>query len=123
MKICELYFEVDCAGILEIEENNDFCLVAHNITVEQAMSIAKMFTKRYDEVRLYDGEMPAYIAFKNRTDKPIVNTNYPEDYNDVAKKFGLYDESLDFDQTDLDKEKWDNYWSDYNQCGVRVDYY
>lgn len=26
------------------------------------------------------------------------------------------------EHVDLDKEKWDNYYSDYNQCGIKVGY-
>lgn len=123
MTICKLYYsEIKGRKFLEIEENNEMFMVANNITVEQALSLSKVFTRKYKEVWLYDGDYEAYISIKNSTDKPIVNTYYPEDYNEVAKKYGLYIESDDFDQTDLDKEKWDNYWGDFNQCGVRIDY-
>lgn len=124
MTICKLFYGLNSEMGLEIErERCELFSLVQGITVEQAMSIAKIFTKKYDEVRLYDNENEAYIAFENRTDEPIVNTYYPEAYNEVAKKYGLYEESIDYDQTDLDKEKWDNYWGDFNQCGVRIDYY
>lgn len=32
--------------------------------------------------------------------------------------FDRYDDA--HDDVDLDTEKWNNYWSDYNQCGVHV---
>ena len=33
---------------------------------------------------------------------------------------GMGVEEDDHDYTDLDKEKWDNYWGDYNQCGIHI---
>lgn len=118
--ICKLCMTVENA--LEIEEDGEMFSVARNVTIEQALNIARVFTSKYDEVRLFDDEYEAFISFVNKIDKPTVHTYYVEDEEDVAKKFGLYEESEDFDQTDLDKEKWDNYYGDYNQCGLRISY-
>ena len=107
---------------IEVIVDGEMSTLVHNVTIEQAMSIAKMYTRKYDTVRLCDDEYEAFITFRKGYTYPLVDTYYPEDYKDVAKKFGLYDESEDVDQEDLENEKWNNYWSDYNQCGVRIDY-
>lgn len=121
-EILSLFYGYSGENMVEAEDvNGDFYPLAHNITIQQVMNVAKMFTRKYDTVRLYDSEYEAFIAF-GKGSKPFVDTYYPEDYTDVAKKYGLYVQSDDIDQTDLDKEKWDNYWNDYNQCGIRVDY-
>lgn len=36
---------------------------------------------------------------------------------------GLGVEEPDYDDTDLDKEKWDNYYRDPNQCGIVIDWH
>ena len=107
---------------IEVDVYGETSTLVRDITIEQAMNIAKMYTRKYDTVNLCDDEYEAFIAFEKGFKHPMVNTYYPEDYNDVAKKFGLYDESEDVDHEDLENEKWNNYWGDYNQCGIRINY-
>lgn len=45
---------------------------------------------------------------------------YEYNDNDAMGMMGV--EEDEYDHTDLEKEKWDNYWSDYNQCGIHVSY-
>ena len=84
------------------------------------MNVAKTFTRKYKEVRLFDSEEEAYLSFRNRTDKPLINVLIDEAYDDIAEKYGLVEKKKRYNDTDLNKEKWDNYWNDYNQCGVRI---
>lgn len=107
---------------IEVDVYGEVSILVHDITIEQAMNIAKLYTRKYDTVRLYDDEYEAFIIFKKGSAHPMVDTYYPEDYNDVSKKFGLYNDAEDVDQDDLESEKWSNYWGDYNQCGIRISY-
>lgn len=119
--VCKLLFEFREEGSLEIETVEGEFSIARGITIAQALNIARLFTRKYDEVRLYDNEYEAYISMRNGVSVPAIDTYYPEEYTDVAKKFGLYVKAEeDEDQTDLDKEKWDNYWGNYSQCGVHI---
>ena len=117
--VLRLYLNDDT---VEVYVEGEASVLVRGITATQALNIAKKFTSKYDKVTLSDDYYEAFIELKKGSNNPLVNTYYPEDYNDVAKKFGLYDESEDVDQEDLENEKWNNYWSDYNQCGVRIDY-
>lgn len=117
-----LFYEMRESNTVDVEVNDTLSPLAHDVTVEQVLNIAKLFTRKYDTVKLYDGEYEAYLTFTKGEDTPTVETHYPEDRTDVEKKYGLYVESDDDEYVDLEKEKWDNYWSDYNQCGIRVGY-
>ena len=106
---------------VEVEVDGEISTMAHGVTAIQALNIAKKFTSKYDKVNLCDDEYEAFISFKKGSQHAIVNTYYPEDYNDVKKKYGMYEESDEAEQVDLESEKWNNYWNDYNQCGIRID--
>lgn len=100
----------------------EFSTLVRNVTIEQALNIAKLYTRKYDTVRLCDDEYEAFLVFKKGSKHTIIDTYYPEDCMDIKKKYGMYNESDDVEQDDLESEKWNNYWSDYNQCGIRISY-
>ena len=119
-KVYELFYDSKTNTLERIDTP-----FASDVNVSQVLNIAKILTRKYDEIRIFDSEEEAYISVKNRTDKPTVNVLYDEAYKDIAEKYGLAEKTEKeeyYDETDLDKEKWDNYWNDYNQCGVRLDY-
>ena len=119
-KVYELFYDSKTNTLERIDTP-----FASDVNVSQVLNIAKILTRKYDEIRIFDSEEEAYISVKNRTDKPTVNVLYDEAYKDIAEKYGLAEKTEKeeyYDETDLDKEKWDNYWNDYNQCGVRIDY-
>lgn len=124
--VCKLFYNMEDERELLIEEDNERFYVAREITAEQALNIAKVFTRKYDEVRVYDDDYQAYVSVRSRTEVPVIWAYYPVDTVDVAIKYGLYtkedQERDEMDHTDLDAEKWANYWGDYNQCGVKIDY-
>lgn len=120
--VYDLYYDSEENTLERIEENCEYTLLINDVNVNQVLNIAKTLTRKYDEVRVYDSEEDAYLSFRNRTDKPLINVFIDEAYDDIAEKYGLAEKKNDYDETDLDKEKWDNYWNDYNQCGVRIDY-
>lgn len=120
MEECILYYENDTQDLFIEGHDGQLFLAANGITGIQAINLARVFTRKYDSVKIFDGEEEAYIKVKNKIDPPIVNTMFDEARDDVEKTYGLYVEKEYEDQTDLDKEKWDNYWGDYNQCGVHV---
>ena len=119
--VYDLYYDSEENTLERIEENCEYTLLINDVNVNQVLNIAKTLTRKYDEVRVYDSEEDAYLSFRNRTDKPLINVFIDEAYDDIAEKYGLAEKKNDYDETDLDKEKWDNYWNDYNQCGVRID--
>lgn len=126
-KGCVLLYGYEGDGTLSIERDKEYNYqtLGKGLTLEQAVNLARLFTSKYKKVRLFDDEYEAYLTFRNRTDKPVISSYYPEAEVDVAKKYGLYDESYDRDErdyTDLDKEKWDNYYGDFNQCGIHIDW-
>lgn len=48
---------------------------------------------------------------------------YMKEREEQEIDFSLFDHyEDDHDEVDLEQEKWNNYWSDYNQCGIRVSY-
>ena len=120
--IYNLYYDSKENTLDRIEKNREYTLLINDVNVNQVLNIAKTLTRKYDEVRVYDSEEEAYISVRNRTDKPTVNVFYDEVYDDIAEKYGLAEKKNHHDETDLDNEKWDNYYNDYNQCGVRIDY-
>ena len=119
-KVYELFYDSKTNTLERIDTP-----FASDVNVSQVLNKAKILTRKYYEIRIFDSEEEAYISVKNRTDKPTVNVLYDEAYKDIAEKYGLAEKTEKeeyYDETDLDKEKWDNYWNDYNQCGVRIDY-
>ena len=118
-KVLRLYLNGDT---VEVYVDGEASTLVRGVTATQALNIAKKFTSKYDKVTLADDYYEAFIELKKGSDNPLVNTYYPEDYVDMEKKYGLYEESDEAEQVDLENEKWNNYWGDYNQCGIRIDY-
>ena len=116
----ELFYGFNIENNLENEHEG---VIAQNITPKQALNMAKIFANEYGEVKLYDGEFEAFLTVKKDENSPKVYACYDEEYEEVQLKYGLIEKIQKQEAyTNLKDEKWDNYWSDYSQCGVRIDH-
>lgn len=110
-------------GNLEISRNERFGnyeSALKTVTPNQVLNVGKIFAKKYKNIEICDEHMECIITIGN--DGVIdVSTLYNEDLSDIMNKYNICNSTND-DYVDLEKEKWDNYWGDYSQCGVRIDY-
>lgn len=115
--------DVSTTGDLVILEAASEFSVARGVTREQARNIAGVFAKYYREVSLHDAHYQTYLQYKDHAKEPVINVYFESERDDIMRLYGFPVEEKPYeDQTDLDAEKWANYWGDYNQCGIHISY-
>lgn len=117
IELCELLY--DFGELLVLDSVKDKKVIT-GITPAQAIQIARIYTRKYKEVSLFDGEYGYTMTFTDKEGEPELLGGYTEEETHFLIKFGFMSERDEDDRVDLDKEKWDNYWGDFNQCGIHI---
>lgn len=97
-------------------------------TRKQVLEYMKLLLKKYDTVVVYDMYCLGTVTLHASDESKY---HYEDlEYGDINLILSAYGEEVIDDQPpvpseqeiDLEKEKWDNYYGDFNQCGIRIDY-
>lgn len=96
--------------------------IARNVIAPQALRIAKILARKYEEVKLFDETYEAFFLCEFNKE-PNLNTYWDEDFEMVQLKYGIIKEIPKKEEyTNLRDEKWNNYWGNYDQCGIHISY-